>query len=84
MSTKRKKSDPRTGTVPLLMFTTNQAGEALQLNYDTVVTMCQNGEIAAIKCGREWRIPVREVEALIDDLMRKSAEVRASKAAPAA
>lgn len=85
MSTpKRRKNDTSTGTVPLLMLTVNQACEALQLHYDTVVRMCGSGELAAIKCGREWRIPVAEVNALIKDLMDKAAEKRAEKAAAAA
>jgi excisionase family DNA binding protein len=83
-ASKRKKNDPASGAVPLLMLTPDQAAEALQLSYFTVIRMCQSGELAAIKCGREWRIPMREVEALVDALMKKSAEVRATKAAPAA
>ena len=81
---KRRKNDVSTGVVPLLWFTVDQAAEAFQLSYYTTVRMCKSGEIAATKFGREWRVPVREVEAVIDALMQKSAETRAALAAPAA
>lgn len=85
MSTpQRKKNDERTGVVPLMWLTLDQAAEALQLNYTTTRRMVRDGELAAKKFGREWRVPVREIHAVIDGLMEKSAEARAAKAAPAA
>jgi excisionase family DNA binding protein len=81
---RRTKNAAATGQVPLLMLTLDQAAEAMQLNYWTLQRMCRSGEIAAIKCGREWRIPMREIEVLIDELMKKSAETRAALAANAA
>lgn len=81
---KRKKDDASTGTVPLLWLTVDQTAEALQLNYYTVVRLIHAGEIAAEKFGKEWRVPVKEIEAVAADLMTQSAAARAAKAGTAA
>ena len=81
---KRKRDDATTGVAPILWLNVDQTAEALQLNYYSVLRMIHAGEIAAKKFGKEWRVPVQEIEAVAKDLMARSAEVRAAKAIPAA
>ncbi|ANZ35325.1 hypothetical protein BBK82_03720 [Lentzea guizhouensis] len=81
---KRRKDAASTGEVELKFYTVDQAAEALQLNYYTVIRLISDGEIAAVKWGKEWRIPVAEIDAFIADLMKQSAAVRAEKADAAA
>lgn len=81
---KRRKNDASTGAVAVRWLDVNQTAEALQLSYYTVIRMIGAGEIAAKKYGKEWRVPVNEIDAVAEDLMAQSAEVRSAKAVPAA
>lgn len=48
----------------LPVLTTNQAAEMLDVHPDTVRRWCENGEITALKVGRNWAVAR-------DDVMRR-------------
>ena len=47
------------------VVTTSEAAQFLGCHPKTVRTLCQRGEIRAVKLGAEWRIPTEALDELI-------------------
>jgi len=48
------------------MLTTHEVADLLKVREATVRAWIRAGELRAIRCGREFRVPVRDLEAFCD------------------
>lgn len=48
--------------------------ELFKLHYRTVLAMCQDGDIPAIRVGKAWRIPKNELVRWIDEQLTESVQ----------
>jgi excisionase family DNA binding protein len=48
--------------LPPEFYTAKQAADILALSDRTVIRLCQTGELAGARIGRQWRIAIAEIE----------------------
>ena len=58
MTTSRQEIKPA-------VLTASQAAEYLCCHPKTVRSLCQKGELRAVKLGAEWRIPIESLDVFI-------------------
>jgi excisionase family DNA binding protein len=59
------------------LLTVEQAAAKLQMHVATVRRMLRDGELGGVKLGKkEWRVPDRAIQDLIDANIRKPATAR--------
>ena len=52
----------------LKVYSVKEVAHILQTSRQQVRRMIQNEEIAAVKVGREWRIPAERLDEFLDDV----------------
>lgn len=58
-------------TKPLKFMTTFEVAEAVGYHHRTILRMCEDGRIKAIRPGRDYRIPSTEVDRLLKPVADK-------------
>jgi excisionase family DNA binding protein len=65
--------DSTTAGVPKLLLTPEEAARALGVGRDKVYELMRLGQLRSVKVGGSRRVPVRALEAFVDELERDSA-----------
>ena len=68
----------RIASIAARWITIEKAGEALQMKPEAVRRLILAGDIYGVKVGKEWRIDIETVEALLES-KRAAAKVALSK-----
>lgn len=61
-----------TGTVEPLVYTAQQAGEALGIGVNRVYTLIESGSLRAVKIGRRRMVPITECHAWLARQLEES------------
>lgn len=68
----------RVASIAARWITIEKAGEALSMKSETVRRLILSGEIYGVKIGKEWRVDLESIEALLES-RRAAAKVALSK-----
>ena len=56
------------------MLTVHEIADLLKMRESTVRAWIRDGDLRAIKMGRDWRVPVKDLEAFMDDHANRPAD----------